>query len=106
MLKMKIEIDEQRIRNYGKKIADSVNTYLDDLFLVRYGMRREDDCYLADSSELLKFGFINRELSKLDWFLGSVKTWLFYVDDEPAGPNSYTVEDVLSFYRPQLLKTA
>ncbi len=103
MIKMVIEMDEDKILADKKLTLEQIYTALDRIFSKR-GMEKKITErgieYLGheNSTDFAYFGKIMLGLKEQAWFVNNAKTWLFCNSDESDNPNDFNEEDLLVHY--------
>jgi hypothetical protein len=100
MIKMQIIMDDQKIRRDKKYDVAKIHQALDSYMTVDLGLRKaQDGFYLGSNarSDWSHFGLAFNMLRKKDWFLGNVKTWLYFNSDASDDPEDFAVEDFKEF---------
>jgi hypothetical protein len=100
MVKIQIIMDEDKILR-EKKYNLSDLLYSLDRFMVDglKFVKGDKGFYLGTEaqSDYANCGVAMSRLGREDWFLGNVKTWLFYINDDHGGPDDFIVEDMKEF---------
>lgn len=92
MLKMWIELDEEKILAEKKYDLASIHRVIKDSCASRGIYADKEGFYVGGTFG--KFGGLILGLSKEEWFMDNVKQWLWYNSDESDDPNSFVVEDI------------
>ncbi|MBR6694821.1 MAG: hypothetical protein IKL70_00205 [Oscillospiraceae bacterium] len=107
MMKVEIELDEQKIIDDGKYVPESILECLDDAFvrngqqiLEAQGFRRVYRDGGNTEKDFAVLGRIVMDFSKEDFFLPYANKILWYDSDDKEDENDFDVEDFL----PKLLK--
>lgn len=90
MMKMLIELDEDKIRKEGIYSLDKMNAYLESLFEKRNMYKDEENWYTGGN--FVSCGSLVATLSRTDWFLECVGTWLWYDSSDDS------IEDLKAHY--------
>ena len=96
MIKMLIEMDEDKIKREDKYDLSKINSYFDDLFARIDSFKDDDGLYINGTFE--SFGAIVWRLSEQDWFLNNVKQWIWYTNENSSDPNLFKYEDIRKRY--------
>jgi len=96
MIKMLIEMDEEKIEREDKYDLNKINTYLKELFARIDSFKDEEGLYTNGTFE--SFGAIVWRLSEQDWFLNNVKRWIWYTNEGNGDPNTFKYEDIRKQY--------
>ena len=94
MMKMKITIDEEKVKNDSEYTVDEMYKKIDDLAKRSDITKKDKDgLYVGnnDRHDLANFGRIIIALKKCEWFMQSVGEWLWDENGE--------VEDVADYFR-------
>ena len=103
MIKMIIEMDDNKINMSGKYTTDQIYSALDRIFDKR-GMDRIDTGrgieYVGHnlSTDFAYFGKIMLGLKEQEWFMDNANTWLYCNSDDSDDPNDFNEEDLLAHY--------
>ncbi len=90
MMKMFIELDENKILGEGKYDLNKINAYIDSAFVKRKMKKDNKNWYI--NGNFTTCGSLILTLSQKDWFIDNVKQWLWYdADDE-------SLEDLKAHY--------
>ena len=92
MLKMLIELDENKILSEKKYDLDSIKKVINDSCSAR-GIYMDDKGFYVGGT-FGKFGGLILGLSKEEWFMENVSKWLWYNSDESDNPEDFIVEDI------------
>lgn len=83
MLKMVIELDEEKIKKEGKYDLQKMYAHLDENF-VKSGLKVEELGVYTDNGneyDLNEFMALATVLSDVEWFKKYIKTWDWYEED-------------------------
>lgn len=95
MMKMLIELDENKILQDGKYSLSKMNSYISNAFEERNMIKESGKWYT--NGTFASCGSLALILSSKDWFMDNVQKWLWY-DDEDCG-----IEDLKAHYSKGLL---
>lgn len=95
MMKMLIELDENKIMSDGKYDLDKINSYLSKAFAKR-NMQKESSNWYTNGN-FTNCGSLILTLSQKDWFIENVKQWLWYDEDDDS------IEDLKAHYKKEIL---
>ena len=95
MMRMLVELDENKIVNDGKYSLSKINSYLSNAFAKRNMIKNADNWYI--NGNFTSCGSLALTLSRKDWFMNNVKQWLWY--DEEDG----STEDLKAHYSKETL---
>lgn len=95
MMKMLIELDENKIMSDGKYDLDKINSYLSKAFAKR-NMQKEASNWYTNGT-FTNCGSLILTLSQKDWFIENVKQWLWYDEDDDS------IEDLKAHYKKEIL---
>ena len=94
MMKMEIEIDEEKIIENNEYSVKEVYEKINDI-AKNAGITKREKCGLFvgndDEKDFAHFGIIILDLKNEEWFMLYVKKWIWYVEGE--------AEDILEHYR-------
>ena len=90
MMKMLIELDENKILCEGKYSLDKMNSFISNAFKNRNMVKDTENWYA--NGNFTSCGSLALILSKKDWFMTNVRRWLWY--DEEDG----STEDLKAHY--------
>ena len=90
MMKMLIELDENKILSEGKYSLDKMNSFISAAFKNRNMVKDTGNWYA--NGDFTSCGSLALILSKKDWFMSNVQRWLWY--DEEDG----STEDLKAHY--------
>lgn len=76
MMKMLVEMDEDKIYREGRYDMDKINSHLGKLFSKR-GMTKDEDNWYVNGN-FTTCGSLIIKLSSADWFMDNIKQWLWY----------------------------
>ena len=94
MIKMKIKINEEKVKQSGKYNVNDIYTKLDTLAQKIGIMEKEGQNLYVGSKyqdDFAKFGRFIIDLTSSEWFTPYVGEWLWYVDGG--------IEDVAQYYK-------
>lgn len=97
MIKMLIEMDQEKIEREQKYDIKKIESYLDDIFSQANAYKDTEGYYTNGTFE--SFGAIIWHLRELEWFLPNVKKWLWLNSDSTGDPKNFEVEDVANHYK-------
>lgn len=105
MLKMLIQMDDNKITAEQKYPLDGIYTTIDRVFLAAGLPRVEDasgalvyrDC--GRDRDFSLFGKIVNILKRQPWFMENVAAWRLYDSDDSDHPDDFNEEDLLRHYR-------
>ena len=95
MMKMLIELDENKILNDGKYDLDKINSYLSRAFAKRNMSKESSNWYT--NGNFTNCGSLILTLSQKDWFINNIKQWLWYDEDDES------IEDLKAHYKKETL---
>lgn len=90
MMKMYIELDEDKILQAGKYDLEKINMYLSKLFSKRDMIQDEDGWYI--NGNFTSCGSLIATLASKEWFIENLKEWLWYDADDDS------MEDLKAHY--------
>lgn len=103
MLKLSIQINEEKVLREKVYSLRDIHTLLDNTFL-KHGLRKgsiEDKAliYLDNGSpnDYANFWKIIWSLAKKEWFMANVEHWLWYNSDDGDNEDDFSVEDILDY---------
>lgn len=103
MIKVEIELDEQKIKDDGKYVPESILECMDDAFLRRNQKILEAEGFrrvYRDSGNTEKdfaiLGGLVLDLVKKDWFGNNVSKIMWYNSDNGKNEDDFYVEDFLA----------
>ncbi len=103
MIKMIIEMNEEKISSSTEYTVDKIYAALDRIFTGK-GMDRYDTDrgieYVGHerSTDFAYFGKIMLGLKEQAWFMDNAKTWLYCNSDDSDDPTEFNEEDLLVHY--------
>lgn len=103
MIKMIIEMDNEKINLSDAYTTDQIYSALDRIFKKR-GMDRVDTDrgieYLGHNlnTDFAQFGKIMLGLKEQNWFMDNAVTWLYCNSDDSDDPDDFDEEDLLVHY--------
>ena len=95
MMKMLIELDENKILNEGKYNLDKIKSYLANAFAKRNMSKDSANWYV--NGNFTSCGSLILILSQKDWFINNVRQWLWYDEDDES------TEDLKAHYQREIL---
>ena len=95
MMRMLIELDENKILNEGKYNLDKINAYLSKAFAKRNMTKDDDNWYI--NGNFTNCGSLILILSQKEWFINNVKKWLWYDEEDES------TEDLKAHYKKEIL---
>ena len=90
MMKMFVELDENKILKEGKYNLSKMNLFISSAFAKRNMMLDSDGWY--SNGTFASCGSLALILSSKDWFMTNVQKWLWYDDEDGS------VEDLKAHY--------
>ena len=103
MIKMIIEMNEEKIRSAKELTIEQIYAALDRIFLKR-GMDKNitergiEYWGHERSTDFAYFGKIMLGLKEQSWFMDNAKTWLYCNSDDSDDPSEFNEEDLLVHY--------
>ncbi len=104
MIKMIIQMNDQKIIEKGDYSLKQVYETLDRIFLQK-GIEKKETAigiieYLGRgrSSDFANFGKIMLGLKDQEWFMNNVKEWIYCNSDDSENPDIFDEEDLLVHY--------
>lgn len=105
MLKMIIQMDDNKINNEKKYRLDGIYSAIDNAF-AKMGLPRMEDASDSlvyrdngQSKDYGRFGKIVNILKKQAWFMDNVTVWRLCDSDDSDSPDDFSEEDLLNHYR-------
>lgn len=104
MLKMMIELDNDKINIERKYKLEGIYATIDNAFNKMEFLRGDDPkilmyCGNDNAKDFGRFGTIVNFLKKQSWFMDNVIVWRLYDNDGSDNPEDFYEEDLLSHYR-------
>ena len=96
MMKMLIKLDEEKIIREGQYDIKKINDYLLKAFQKRH-MNKDPDHWYTNGN-FVSCGSLILTLSRKEWFLPNVQSWLWYDSDDDS------TEDLKEYYRKEALR--
>ena len=97
MLKMLIELDENKLLTEKKYDLESIKQIIHDSCATR-GIYMDNEGFYVGGT-FGKFGGLILGLSKEEWFMENVSKWLWYNSDESNNPEDFIIEDIQATIR-------
>ena len=95
MMKMLVELDENKILKEGKYNLNKMNSYISNAFEERNMVKDSENWYA--NGTFTSCGSIALILSSKEWFMANVQKWLWYDDEDDS------VEDLKAYYSKGIL---
>ena len=95
MMKMLIELDENKILQDGKYSLSKMNSYISNAFEERNMIKESGKWYT--NGTFASCGSLALILSSKEWFMDNVQKWLWYDDEDGS------IEDLKAHYSKGLL---
>ena len=95
MMKMLIELGENKILSEGKYDLNKINSYLSKAFEKRNMPKDSNNWHI--NGDFTNCGSLILTLSQKDWFMDNVKQWLWYDEDDES------TEDLKAHYKKEIL---
>jgi hypothetical protein len=109
MLKIKVVMDDDKIRRERLYDLEKVHRAVDSVFVGDYGFIKGDGGFFIESGKKDDFvDFFDAILFLKDesWFMDNVKTWLWYNSDDSSNPEDFAIDDIKEHYLRKLRKSA